>query len=162
MADGTRVSQLAESVKANQEQLKQIQRQFQDVHEATLELQKEVQNSQSQLESRLEARFAEDLQLQLQFRAFTEEIKKMVKFKSPVVHDNEMSRNNDDSYIHDGSGSGSRNAQPRQLRLDLPTFDGDDPSNWVYKANQYFEFYQVPENRKVKVASFYLVSRWGG
>ncbi|XP_062173762.1 uncharacterized protein LOC133879249 [Alnus glutinosa] len=154
MADGTRVSQLAESVKANQEQLKQIQCQFQDVNESTLEFRKEVQSSQSQMESRLEARFAEDLQLQ--FRAFVEEIKKMVKFKSPVVHDNEMSRNNDDLYNHDSSGSGSRNAQPCQLRLDLPTFDGEDPSNWVYKANQYFEFYQVPENRKVKVASFYL------
>lgn len=33
-----------------------------------------------------------------------------------------------------------------QLKLSFPKFDGEDPTGWIYKAEQYFEFNEVPAN----------------
>ena len=30
--------------------------------------------------------------------------------------------------------------RPSQLKLHFPRFNGDDPTGWIYKAEQYFEF----------------------
>jgi hypothetical protein len=82
-------------------------------------------------------------------------MKKLVKFKSPIL-DNDFSKDNVESWVPESSGGGGRSSQPRQMRVDIPSFDGENPSNWVSKAIQYLDYYQIPENRKIKVASFYL------
>lgn len=61
-----------------------------------------------------------------------------------------------ESWIPEFSGGGSRNSQPQTMRVDLPSFDGDNPSNWVYKAIRYFDYYQIPENQRIKLASFHM------
>jgi hypothetical protein len=81
--------------------------------------------------------------MQLQFRDFAEDIKKLVKFKNPAVNENEFSRENMESWALEYSGGGGRNFQSRQLRLD-------------YKADQFFDYYQIPENQRVRLASFYM------
>ncbi|XP_026422326.1 uncharacterized protein LOC113318383 [Papaver somniferum] len=40
--------------------------------------------------------------------------------------------------------------------LILPYFDGTDPEGWIYKAELYFEFYEIPPLQQVKTASFHL------
>jgi hypothetical protein len=42
------------------------------------------------------------------------------------------------------------NQQPRPARLDFPKFDGDNPTRWIYKVEQFFEHYQTLERRKLK------------
>ena len=43
------------------------------------------------------------------------------------------------------------------IKLEFPRFnDGDDPMEWVYKAEQYFDYFSVPGERKVKMVSFHL------
>jgi hypothetical protein len=44
----------------------------------------------------------------------------------------------------------------RALRLDFPHFDGGDPSRWLYRAKQFFEYHQTPAMQHVRIASFYL------
>ena len=44
----------------------------------------------------------------------------------------------------------------KPVRLDFPRFSGDDPASWVYKANQYFAYYQTPAMEKLLVASFHM------
>ena len=44
----------------------------------------------------------------------------------------------------------------KSVRLDFPRFKGDDPASWVYKANQYFSFYQTPLNERLLMASFHM------
>jgi hypothetical protein len=39
-----------------------------------------------------------------------------------------------------------RRIQTRTLRLDFPRFDGDNPSGWSYKVNQFFDYYQTPHH----------------
>lgn len=41
----------------------------------------------------------------------------------------------------------------KSVKLDFPRFKGDDPASWLYKANQYFNFYQTPCERLL-MASF--------
>ncbi|KAM2620323.1 hypothetical protein TB1_036362 [Malus domestica] len=42
-------------------------------------------------------------------------------------------------------------------RLDFPRFsDDDDPSAWIYKAEQYFAYYHTSENQKVLTTSFHF------
>ena len=32
----------------------------------------------------------------------------------------------------------------RTMKLEFPRFFGEDPTSWVYKANQYFKYYNTP------------------
>ena len=44
----------------------------------------------------------------------------------------------------------------KNLRLDFPRFHGEDPTCWVYKANQFFSYHNTPEHQKVMMASYHL------
>ena len=34
----------------------------------------------------------------------------------------------------------------KNLKLDFPRFRGEDPTCWVYKANQFFSYHNIPEH----------------
>lgn len=42
------------------------------------------------------------------------------------------------------------------MRLEFTSFGGGDPLQWLNKAEQYFELYQIPEGRKVSIAAMHL------
>lgn len=43
------------------------------------------------------------------------------------------------------------------LKMDFPRFmEGDDPLGWVYKAEHYFEFFNIEDSKKVKMVSFHM------
>uniref|UniRef100_A0A2N9I5B5 Chromo domain-containing protein n=1 Tax=Fagus sylvatica TaxID=28930 RepID=A0A2N9I5B5_FAGSY len=44
----------------------------------------------------------------------------------------------------------------RPMKLDFPRFKGGDPTVWVYRALQYFHYYQVLEPEKVMHTSYHL------
>jgi hypothetical protein len=45
---------------------------------------------------------------------------------------------------------------PRPMKLDFPRFKEGDPTSWIYKAIQYFHYYQVQDEEKVMNASYHL------
>uniref|UniRef100_A0A2N9FIE8 Integrase catalytic domain-containing protein n=1 Tax=Fagus sylvatica TaxID=28930 RepID=A0A2N9FIE8_FAGSY len=45
---------------------------------------------------------------------------------------------------------------PDQVKLEFPRFRGGDPTSWVYRALQFFHYYQIPEEEKVIHASYHL------
>ena len=45
---------------------------------------------------------------------------------------------------------------PRPVKLEFPRFRGGDPTPWVYKAIQFFQYYQILEEEKVIHASYHL------
>uniref|UniRef100_A0A2N9GGR4 Chromo domain-containing protein n=1 Tax=Fagus sylvatica TaxID=28930 RepID=A0A2N9GGR4_FAGSY len=45
---------------------------------------------------------------------------------------------------------------PRTMKLEFPRFKGGDPNPWIYKAIQYFHYYQVQDAEKVMHASYHL------
>ncbi|CAB4286472.1 unnamed protein product [Prunus armeniaca] len=55
-------------------------------------------------------------------------------------------------------GFSSENRMPF-VKIEFPRFsDGDDPIEWIYKAEQYFDYFSVPSEKKVKMVSFHLDS----
>nr|GLL27157.1 uncharacterized protein LOC107175359 [Ipomoea trifida] len=44
----------------------------------------------------------------------------------------------------------------RSPRCDMSTFDGTSPLDWVFQAEKYFNYYDIPEEQKLDVASFYM------
>ena len=43
----------------------------------------------------------------------------------------------------------------RKLKLDVPKFVGENPSNYMHKANQYFYYYNT-SHQNILMASFYM------
>lgn len=44
----------------------------------------------------------------------------------------------------------------KNLRLEFPRFQGEDPTCWIYKANQFFSYHNTLEHYRVLMASFHL------
>nr|XP_023872616.1 uncharacterized protein LOC111985197 [Quercus suber] len=42
------------------------------------------------------------------------------------------------------------------MKLEFPRFFGEDPMSWVYKANQYFRYYNTPIGENLMLASFHM------
>ncbi|KAA8524249.1 hypothetical protein F0562_010672 [Nyssa sinensis] len=51
---------------------------------------------------------------------------------------------------------GHTGIQARSLRLDFPRFDDGDPSEWILKAQQFFNYFETPDNHKLEIASFHI------
>jgi len=49
-----------------------------------------------------------------------------------------------------------RSQQQRPAKLDFPKFNGDNPTGWLYKAEQYFDRYQSTERQKLKTTAFHM------
>ncbi|KAL0319961.1 UNVERIFIED_CONTAM: Retrovirus-related Pol polyprotein from transposon.6 [Sesamum radiatum] len=41
-------------------------------------------------------------------------------------------------------------------KLHLPPFDGSNPLDWLFQAEQFFAFYQVPPEQRLDMVSFYM------
>jgi hypothetical protein len=44
----------------------------------------------------------------------------------------------------------------KSIRLEFPKFDGEDPLNWCYKAEQFFDHYSTQETQRLKISSFHM------
>ena len=45
---------------------------------------------------------------------------------------------------------------PKSIKVDFPRFKGEEPTAWVYKANQYFNYYKTPNHEKLPMAYFHM------
>ena len=60
------------------------------------------------------------------------------------------------TYGEPRNANSSTMALSRPVRLEFPRFSGEDPASWVYKANQYFKYYNTPVAEKLMLASFHM------
>jgi len=44
----------------------------------------------------------------------------------------------------------------RTPKIELPPFDGTAPLEWVFQAEQFFSFYNIPNENRISLASFYM------
>ena len=42
------------------------------------------------------------------------------------------------------------------MKIDVPHFDGTDVSSWVFKMEQFIQFYNILEDQRLMISSFYL------
>ncbi|KAK9287680.1 hypothetical protein L1049_016118 [Liquidambar formosana] len=58
-----------------------------------------------------------------------------------------------------GAGVNSHTHQAtytRYAKIDFPKFFGDNPTGWLYKCERFFDFNQIEESQKVKIAAIHL------
>ncbi|KAJ9567835.1 hypothetical protein OSB04_003801 [Centaurea solstitialis] len=46
--------------------------------------------------------------------------------------------------------------QPRPPKISLPNFDGSNPLDWIFQANNYFDYYNMPNNQRLPLVVFYF------
>ena len=44
----------------------------------------------------------------------------------------------------------------KTVKLEFPRFRGEDPSGWVCIAQQYFQLYSIPLNRRILLAFYHM------
>lgn len=60
-------------------------------------------------------------------------------------------------FFRSDSVPNSSNPRPSFLKMDLPWFgDNDEPLAWIFKAEHYFDFFNIEDSKKVKMASFHF------
>ncbi|XP_028794470.1 uncharacterized protein LOC114750095 [Neltuma alba] len=52
-----------------------------------------------------------------------------------------------------GTGGNQHHYHSKQVKVDFPKFGGTDPSHWIFRAEQYFEYYGTPEPHKLVLAA---------
>ena len=60
------------------------------------------------------------------------------------------------TYDEHRNVNSSTMAMTRPMRLEFLRFSGEDPASWVYKANQYFKYYNTPIAKKLMLSSFHM------
>nr|KYP42269.1 hypothetical protein KK1_036311 [Cajanus cajan] len=45
----------------------------------------------------------------------------------------------------------------RDLKCDLPSFDGTDVDDWIFRLEEYFDITGIPLEQRIKYASFHMV-----
>ncbi|XP_057485835.1 fucosyltransferase 2-like [Actinidia eriantha] len=52
--------------------------------------------------------------------------------------------------------SHNSNHQYRSMKIEVPRFDGTDVSGWIFKIEQFFQFYNTPVGQRILISSFNL------
>ena len=50
----------------------------------------------------------------------------------------------------------SSSFQVRNVKLDFPRFDGSDVLQWIFKAEQFFDYYKTPDEQRLLIASVHM------
>ncbi|GKD23602.1 trichome birefringence-like protein 12, partial [Tanacetum coccineum] len=57
------------------------------------------------------------------------------------------------SQPHSIRNTSQNSLQVRHVKLDFPRFDGSDPLNWLFHAEQFFTYYETPDIQRLTIAS---------
>lgn len=69
------------------------------------------------------------------------------------------------SSLHTTSSTSGKNSTPtpatqpfqvRNIKLDFPRFDGSEILNWIFKAEQFFDYYATPDNHRLTIAAVHM------
>lgn len=46
--------------------------------------------------------------------------------------------------------------QVHNIKLDFPRFDGSEPLNWIFKAEQLFSYYSTPDEQRLTIVAVHM------
>ncbi|XP_054820707.1 uncharacterized protein LOC129319639 [Prosopis cineraria] len=82
-------------------------------------------------------------------------VETLVRMVEATQRDNEARKVLQIGSSDGGSGANSYMNQ-RQVKIDFPRFDGTDPHGWIFRAEQYFAFYQMTTPQRIILASIHM------
>ena len=102
--------------------------------------------------------------------ALTDAIAQMgrkIEARDARIGEANQNNNHEDEFVNrnhgpiEGSGEPNGSMQNGGLQtrfscLNFPSFNGEDPTGWIYKAKQFFLYQKIDEAEKVLLASFHL------
>jgi hypothetical protein len=65
-------------------------------------------------------------------------------------------KNNSNESFHGASSSAKPPFQVRYVKLDFPRFDGKNVLNWIFKAEQFFDYHNTSDVDRLVIASVHL------
>lgn len=80
-------------------------------------------------------------------------------------YDSVISKQNSDKGPEQGDSSfvppkifsaATGSVQTRYTKIDFPRFSGEDPAGWIYKCERFFEFNQIEDDQKIRLAVVHL------
>jgi hypothetical protein len=162
MAEGTRVSQLAEALTKLRDECKAENQEVSQMSEAFNKHQADFSKHQTETKE-FQTKTEESLHAILE--TLTTIAPDYVPPNKILVHGETSGEKT--PFIPSGETSGEKipfiplateggGINPRSVNLDFPKFDGTDPTNWVLKAQQFFSFGQIPDNQRVPIAYFHM------
>ncbi|XP_061341120.1 uncharacterized protein LOC133287507 [Gastrolobium bilobum] len=77
--------------------------------------------------------------------------------KLDAIFDNYRDKQSSPSGSTNQPHASKDHAAAKNLRLKVSRYDGlVDPQGWIYKINQFFDFYDMEEEQRLKIAPFYF------
>ena len=78
-------------------------------------------------------------------------------FQAMHAQEEASSLNQRDCRPSGGGGTSMGSVQPKPVRLEFSRYDGvEDPTMWLCRAEQYFEFQKTAKDEKVHLASYHM------
>lgn len=63
------------------------------------------------------------------------------------------------SRPHHSMGESDLHSLVRSMKMDVPKFDGSDPSGWIFRIEEFFAFHNAPDDLRLSIVSFHLEGR---
>lgn len=133
MAENTRLKELSSDVKRNAEAIEKLSN---DIHEQMSRL--GIANS-----SRFEQLEAMQMNTESKFSQTTSALDMLLN-QSPQ------------RKTHGAGNSNKQSFQVRNIKLEFPRFDGNNVLEWIFRAEQFFDYYDTPDLDRLTIAFVHL------
>ena len=93
--------------------------------------------------------------LETSLNAITRAMDALTRSVDRLQHSSANPANNSEASVSSTLRS-SQPLQARQVKLDFPRFDGTDPLNWIFRAEQFFSYYDTPDPQRLTIAAVHM------
>ncbi|KAF5477481.1 hypothetical protein F2P56_004118 [Juglans regia] len=108
-----------------------------------------------QMQQQIDALEENHLANQTRFNTIDERLDQLTEMlRTLVAHQGNIAR--DLQNQQENEQVQQRGTAVRGIRLDFPHFMGENPSAWIFKASQYFEYHQTNPAQKLLLASYHM------
>ena len=155
--DGTRLANVEDISHSNMEEIAALQRGHVETHSKI----NETHAHMGAVEDRMAT-------VEGSLKSIESMLKDALKMKSQAAGSaSGSSSHGENPHASSHSHFDSSNHWHRSMKADLPLFDGEGVDEWVFKVHEYFNWYEVPIDMRLRMISFHLTGpaytwyRWG-
>jgi len=159
MAEGTRVSQIAESLAKLKDDYMEFKTSTTAFQTNTAASQKGADEFQTSTQTTLEVILKRLLALDSQPVQPNKDKDPVQPNKDKELVLGEKSGSKDPIHVESTTVPEGGGIQAKAVQFEFPKFDGADPIDWVLKAQQFFSYGQIPDNQKVPISAFHMEGR---
>lgn len=90
------------------------------------------------------------------FKALDTVTKRLDRLASPVTVAAANSPESSSIVSHSPPHTSYQPFHTRSVKLDFPRFDGTEPLHWLFRAEQFFAYYDTPDDQRLMIASVHM------